>query len=130
MNFLWDNSNRQEYMQDLLNRMVTSVRQGLVDPEVASRAIHECAHLLGLRLANKLPSETLLLTGMQKTTTTLDILQTFRAFGPVAEAAVASNQRGFGLVRFKNPRNIEAAVYQCQMSEIVVKDVAITVRQL
>ena len=116
-------------MQELLNKMVTSVRQGFVDPEVASRSIHECAHLLGLELANKLPSETLLLTGMQKTTTAEDVLMTFRVFGPVEEAAVA-NQRGFGLVRFKNPRNITAAIQQCKMSEIVVKDVAITVRKL
>ena len=67
---------------------------------------------------------------MQKTTTVEDVIQTFRAFGPVREAAVASNQRGFGLVRFRNPKCIDAAVYQCRMAEIVVKDVGITVRKL
>ena len=100
------------------------------DPEVASRSIHECAHLLGLQLANKLPSETILLTGMQKTTTTEDVVQTFRAFGPVADAAVASSQRGFGLVRFKTQKAIAEAMQQFRTSEVVVKDVAITLRQL
>lgn len=83
-------------MQSLLNKMVTSVRKGAVDPEDASRTIHECAALLGLQLANQLQVTTIILSGMQKTTSSVDVLRTMRNFGPVENAAVASNQRGFG----------------------------------
>ena len=117
-------------MQDLLNDMVTTVRTGMMDPEDASRTIHECAHLMDLQLANQLMVQTILLSGMQKTTTAADVIKTFRQFGPVDDAAVASNQRGFGFVRFRNPKSIDQAMDQFFNSEVVVKDVAITLRKL
>lgn len=90
------NTIRHEYMQVLLTKMVTSVRLGTMGPDDASRTIHECAALLELELANKLPVTTLILSGMQKTTTTVEVMSAFRKFGPVQDAAVASCQRGFG----------------------------------
>ena len=83
-------------MQGLLNKMVTSVRKGIVDPEDASRTIHECAFLLGLKLANQLPVTTIVLSGMHKATTATDVTRVLKKFGPIESAAVASNQRGFG----------------------------------
>ena len=83
-------------MQEALNKMVTSVRHGVLGPEEASRSIHECAALLGLQLATEIPVTTLIITGMRKTVTADDMLNAFAEFGEVSEAAVASNQRGFG----------------------------------
>lgn len=117
-------------MQFLLTKMVTSVRMGMLPPEDASRTIHECAALLNLELANKLPVTTIVLTGMQKTTTVADLKRTFRQFGPIQDAAVATNQRGFGIIRFANSNAANVAMRRFRSSEIVVKDVAITLKVL
>ena len=76
--------------------MVASVRHGVLGPEEASRSIHECAALLGLQLATEIPGTTLIITGMRKTVTAEDMIDAFSEFGEISEAAVASNQRGFG----------------------------------
>lgn len=86
-------------MQDTLNKMVASVRHGVLGPEEASRSIHECAALLGLQLATEIPVTTIIVSGMRKTVTTADMIDVFSEFGHVTEAAVASNQRGFGMFR-------------------------------
>ena len=83
-------------MQEMLNKMVTSVRQGLMGPDDASRTIHECAALLNLQLVNPLVKDTIVLSGMRKTVRANDVIRTFRRFGPIESAAVASNQRGYG----------------------------------
>lgn len=83
-------------MQDTLNKMVSSVRHGVLKPDEASRSIHECAALLGLQLATEIPLSTLMVSGMRKTVTSEDMVRAFVEFGEIAEAAVASNQRGFG----------------------------------
>lgn len=83
-------------MQETLNKMVASVRHGVLGPEEASRSIHECAALLGLQLATEIPVTTLIITGMRKTVTADDLVEAFAEFGDISEAAVASNQRGFG----------------------------------
>ncbi|CAB9501931.1 expressed unknown protein [Seminavis robusta] len=118
------------YMQGLLNKMVTSVRKGIVDPEDASRTIHECAFLLGLKLANQLPVTTIVLSGMHKATTTADIIRVLKKFGNIESAAVASNQRGFGIVRFKNQKSSMAAMEQHDTDEVVVKNVGVTMKLL
>jgi hypothetical protein len=83
-------------MQETLNKMVASVRHGFLGPEDASRSIHECAALLGLQLATEIPVVTLIVTGMRKTVTAEEMISAFSEFGEIADAAVASNQRGFG----------------------------------
>ena len=77
--------------------MVASVRHGVLGPEEASRSIHECAALLGLQLATEIPVTTLIVSGMRKTVTAADMIDVFSEFGEIQEAAVASNQRGFGM---------------------------------
>jgi hypothetical protein len=83
-------------MQEMLNKMVSSVRHGVLGPDDASRAIHECATLLNLQLASDLPVTTVIITGMRKTVIAADVIEAFREFGEIDDAAVASNQRGFG----------------------------------
>jgi len=83
-------------MQLMLNKMVTSVRQGMLSPEDASRTVHECAVLLNMDVSNELPLVTLILTGLRKTVKANDVIRAFRRFGPIDDAAVASNERGFG----------------------------------
>ena len=83
-------------MQDILTRMVTFVREGALGGEEASRVMHECAALLHLPLLNPLPRDTLIVSGMTKTVKANDVIRAFRRFGPIEDAAVAANQRGFG----------------------------------
>ena len=54
-------------MQETINKMVASVRHGVIQPDHASRSIHECAGMLGLQLAEDIPADTLIVTGMRKT---------------------------------------------------------------
>lgn len=83
-------------MQETLDRMVGSVRHGVMDPECGSRAIHECAALLGLQLASNIPGNTLIVSGMPKWVQRNDLLSAFSEFGEIEAAAVAANRRGFG----------------------------------
>ena len=83
-------------MQEMLNKMVSSVRHGVLGPDDASRAIHECAALLELQLASDLPVNTVIISGMRKTVTAANVMEAFREFGEIDDAAVASNQRGIG----------------------------------
>lgn len=83
-------------MQETLNKMVASVRHGIMDPECGSRAIHECAALLGLQLASNIPGNALIVTGMPKWVKAPDLIAAFSEFGEIESAAVSSNRRGFG----------------------------------
>ena len=87
---------RRVFMQEMLNKMVASVRHGVLDPDDASRSIHECAALLDLPLATEIPVSTLVITGMRKTVEAKNLIEAFSEFGEVSEAAVSSKERGFG----------------------------------
>jgi hypothetical protein len=89
-------------MQEILNKMVASVRHGVLDPDDATRSVHECAALLNLPLATEIPLTTLIITGMRKTVEAENLIEAFSEFGEVSDAAVASNQRGFGECDIRN----------------------------
>jgi hypothetical protein len=154
---VWDSSLfRRGFMQETLNKMVASVRHGVLGPDDASRSIHECAALLGLQLATEIPVTTLIITGMRKTVAAKDMIDAFSEFGEISEAAVASNQRGFGkflflaslqaideqahssahsffyagILRFKANQSADRAMKKFRTEEIVVQDVAVHVKVL
>lgn len=83
-------------MQEILDKMVASVRYGVMDPLSASRTIHECAALLGLQLAATLPGDTVIVSGMPKRAKREDLVAAFEEFGEIRDAAVAPKRRGFG----------------------------------
>ena len=87
---------KREFMQETLNKMVANVRHNIIEPDDASRTIHECAAMLGLQLATDIPETALIVTGMRKRVTRTDVIHAFREFGEIQDAAVASNYRGFG----------------------------------
>jgi hypothetical protein len=87
-------------MQETLNKMVASVRHGVMEPECGSRSIHECAALLGLQLATNLPGDALIVTGMPKSVQAADLLPAFKEFGEIESVAVAAGDRGFGELLF------------------------------
>lgn len=115
-------------MQDTLNRMVASVRHGVLGPSDASRTIHECAALLGLQLAAEIPVTTVVISGMRKNVTAQDIIDTFSEFGNVSTAAVAPSERGFGILRFKNGDSVDAAMKKYRKEEVVVQDVGVQLK--
>lgn len=121
---------RREYMQKLLNKMVMCVRAGVVDPEDGSRSIHSCAALLGLQLAQAPPQTVIILTGMLKTTTDDDVQGAFSQFGPIEGAAVATGEKGFGVVRFRSPKSAVRAMEVFRTSEVVLNNVAIQLTPL
>jgi len=121
---------KRSFMQDTLNKMVASVRHGVIGPDQASRAIHECGALLGLQLAEEIPTDTLIITGMRKTVKKEDVRKAFAEFGEIEDAAVSAFERGFGLVRFKSPKSVQRAMDKFRSEEIVVQDVAVMVKVL
>ncbi|CAJ1945406.1 unnamed protein product [Cylindrotheca closterium] len=121
---------KRGFMQETLNKMVASVRQGVLGPDDASRTIHECAALLGLQLASEIPVTTLIVTGMRKNVSARDMIDTFCEFGQISEAAVAPNKRDFGILRFKTNQSVKRAMEKLRVGEIVVQDVAVHVKVL
>lgn len=122
---------KRAYMQDIMNKMVSAVRYNLIGPDDASRTIHGCAALLGMGLAEDLPESAIIITGMPKTVTDRNtLIATFRQFGEIDNAAMASKARGFGLVRFRWSKSVNAVMQKHRHGEIVVQDVAVTVRVL
>jgi LPXTG-motif cell wall-anchored protein len=121
---------KRAFMQDILNRVVASVRFGKLGADDASRTIHESAALLELPLANKLPMATVIISGMRKTVTSFDITKALREFGEIDVAAVASGQRGFGILRFRHLKSVDRAMNRYRKGEIVVQDVAVQMKAL
>lgn len=117
-------------MQETLNKMVASVRHGIISPEDASRTIHECAAMLRLELAEKIPETALIITGMRKAVKADEVIDAFKEFGEIEDAAVSPNARGFGLVRFLSPKSVLRALDKFRKEEIVVQDVAVMIRVL
>lgn len=121
---------KRAFMQDMLNKMVASVRFGVLDAEDASRTIHESAALLGLQLANELPMTTVIISGMRKTVEASQIVKVLEEFGDIDTAAVASGERGFGIIRFRHPKSVERAMRRYRNAEIVVEDVAVQLKAI
>lgn len=121
---------RRAFMQETLNKMVASVRHGIIAPEEASRTIHECAAMLGLQLVEDIPETALIVTGMRKMVERRDVIDAFKEFGEIEDAAVSPNARGFGLVRYKSPRSVQRAMERFRTGEIVVQDVAVMIKVL
>jgi hypothetical protein len=121
---------RRAFMQDVMNKMVASVRYGVLGAADASRTIHECAALLGLQLAEELPMTTVIVSGMQKTVESSHVLRSMKEFGDIDAAAVASGHRGFGIVRFRLQESVNQAMKRYRRGEIVVQDVAVQLRVL
>jgi len=116
---------KREMMQEQLNKMTASVLHKVIGPDDATRTIHECAILLGLRLELSLSTTTILITGMRKKAIEADIRRTFSVFGDVAVAAVAPNERGFGILRFVSAGSVGQAMGTFRTEEVVVDDVAV-----
>ena len=93
-------------MQEMLDKMVASVRHGILGPNDASRAIHECAAMLDLQLASDLPINSVVVTGLRKTASAANVTDAFREFGEIEDAAVASCKRGFGTWYLQFPQNL------------------------
>jgi len=119
---------RRDFLQYFMNKMVASVRHGLIKPEDASRTIHECAAILGLQLAEEMEGKSVLVTGMRKTVKTENMVAAMKEFGDIESAAVAPRPKGFGLVRYKSTRSVQRALEKVDTDEIVVQDVAVMVR--
>lgn len=98
-------------MEDALNKMVAYVQQNIVGPDDASRTIHETAALLGLELEKEIPETTLIITGMRMKVLKKDVVDAFKEFGEIEDAAVARNSRGFGMLHF--PNTLIAFVLSC-----------------
>jgi len=119
---------KREIMQETLNKMTSSVRYGILGPNDASRTIHECAGLLGLQLAADIPVTTIIISGMRKKATEKDIREAFSIFGDVSTAAVAPNERGFGILRYTSNNAVNQVMEKFRKEEVVVEDVAVQLR--
>ena len=101
---------RNQFFQELLNRMVITVRRGLLSPANGTLTIHCCAAMLGLQLEKELPNNVLLVHGMRKTNDLalgrLFLMEAFNSFGDIESAAIAPSNRGFGRCNFSVHRTL------------------------
>jgi len=132
-----DNSTVDErnlFFQEILNKMVITVRRGMMSPSDGTRAIHCCAAMLGLQLEKELPNNVLLVHGMRKTNDLSlgrsYLVETFQVFGDIEGASIAPNNRGFGFVRFVSPKSVQRALERFRISEIEVQDVSVMIKSL
>ena len=92
---------RNEYFQELLNKTTVAVLIGIIHPLQGAQIVHGCATILGLPLLKELPGTTLIIQGMRKTNDLAKgrqvILKAFTPFGAIEDAAIAPNNRGFGM---------------------------------
>jgi len=121
---------RRDFMQQKLNKMVATVRQGAIGPQDASRIIHGSAAMLGLELAEDVPETALVVTGMRMKVSKRDVYEAFEKFGEIDGVAVSSNARGFGLVRYRSAKYAQRALDHFRTGEIVVQDVAVMIKLL
>ncbi len=125
-----DSERRRAFLQDILNKTVTSVRYGVLRATDASRTVHESAAILGLPLARDLPGNTVIISGMRKTTSAGDMQKALQEFGDVECSAVASGRRGFGLLRYTRAGSAMRAFNRYKSGEIVILDVSIQMKVL
>ena len=125
---------RNEYFQEILNKIVISVMFGMTSPIQGATTVHACATILGLDLLQQLPQTTLVITGMRKTNDLSQghnfIVKAFKIFGKIEEAAIAPNNRGFGFVRFTKPSSVERAMRKYREYEIEIQDVSVSIKTL
>jgi len=121
---------RRMFMQDILNRMVATVRHNVIAPERGSTAIHGAAAMLGLQLAGELPETAILVSGMRHKVQKEDLYAAFSEFGEIEGCAAAPNAKGFGLVRYKSPKAVQRALERYRTNNIDVQDVSVNVRVL
>lgn len=125
---------RYEFFQEVINGLVVTVLFGLMYPLEAAQLAHGVATVIGLPLLNDLPKQTLVITGMRKTTD-VDrgqhvILAAFERFGPIEQAAIAPNNRGFGFVRFSKPKSVQRALEKYRVAEIEIQNVSVSIKTL
>lgn len=125
---------RNEYFQEILNKIVISVMFGMTSPIQGATTVHASATILGLDLLQQLPQTTLVITGMRKTNDLSQghnfIVKAFKIFGKIEEAAIAPNNRGFGFVRFAKPSSVERAMRKYREYEIEIQDVSVSIKTL
>ncbi len=121
---------RKSFLQETTNKLVAYVLHGVIVADDASRTIHESAAMLGLELAAEIPENTVIVTGLRKNVTTAHLESAFREFGDLDEVAIASDARGFGLVRFLSPQSALRTMSAFREGEIVVQDVGVMVKVL
>jgi len=125
---------RNEFFQEVINGVVITVLFGLMHPLEAAQLAHGVATVIGLPLLKELPKKTLVITGMRKTTD-VDrgqhvILAAFERFGPIEQAAISPNNRGFGFVRFSKPKSVQRALEKYRVAEIEIQNVSVSIKTL
>ena len=117
-----------------MNGIVITVMYGLMHPLEAAQLAHGVATVIGIPLLKELSKKTLVITGMRKTTDVdrgqNDILAAFERFGPIEQAAIAPNNRGFGFVRFSKPKSVQRALEKYRVGEIEIQNVSVSIKTL
>eukprot|EP00970_Alexandrium_tamarense_P008630 scaffold1637_cov195-Alexandrium_tamarense.AAC.21 len=95
---------RNQFFQEILNKMVITVRRDLIRPNYGTQAMHCCAAMLGLQLEKDIPNNVLLVYGMRKTNDLSQakfyLMEAFKPFGDIENAAIAPSNKGFGELKY------------------------------
>ena len=135
----WLKKNRQspvdthDFFQEILNKTVVIVRNGVMHGQDATRLIYYCAAILGLTLLRDFPNDTLLVSRMRKTNDASQgrtyLVDAFEEFGAIESAAVAID-KGFGFVRFVQPTSVDLVLERFRTAEIEVQGLSVMISML
>ncbi|EED93799.1 predicted protein [Thalassiosira pseudonana CCMP1335] len=123
-----------DFFEDMLYKIVLIVHHGLIRPNDGARLLQGCASVLGLHLLKEPPKTTLIIRGLRKTNDLAQghhfLLKEFAPYGDVVDASICPKNKGFGFVRFVQPKSAKAVLKDFDQTEIVVQDVAVLVTSL
>jgi len=126
-------ADKNEFFQEILNKMVVIVRIGIIHPLDAARIIYCCAAILGLKLLKHFPNDVLLVLGMRKTNDASQgrayLVDAMNEFGQIDGAAIALD-KGFGFVRFVHSKSVDLALERFRTAEIDVQGVSVMISSL
>lgn len=124
-------SAREDFFQDMLNRIVQIVHRGLIRPQDGARLIHGCAAILDMRLLRELPSTTVVIRGLRKTNNLAQghhfLVQSLGIYGDIIDASISPKNKGFGFVRFVQPQSVATLMKKYEASDVEVQDVSVSI---
>merc|ERR1712150_148189 len=115
--------NKDEFIQQQMNKIILFVRRKLLTASEASQTIHAISALLGLELDKPLPRNTVMLMGLRQNVTQSDVQNALIPYGQIQKIGIASGKHGFGICRFFSTSAVKRVTIAAIRRELLVQDV-------
>mmetsp|Transcript_11519 Transcript_11519/g.24950 ORF Transcript_11519/g.24950 Transcript_11519/m.24950 type:complete len:546 (+) Transcript_11519:563-2200(+) len=124
----------QRFFVDMLHKIVFIVHHGLIRPLDGARILHACASIVRLPLLKELPKTTVAVQRLRKSNDLAKghhlLVEAFSPYGDIIDASIAPHNRGFGFVRFVQPKSVEAVLEKHRRTGIEIEDVTVSIESV